>query len=397
MRNKFLCTYFIFSLLIVCFGKSHVVKCQSERSLEQKRNELLEKIDYTNDLLQKNRRKQTVSTENLRLISSKIETRRLLIRNIEFELEELNNRIENNLYVIESLNEDLKKIMMEYEKMVFAAYKNRRNNNIWLYVLSSESFNKAYRRYKYLSELSKYRKKQSNLIVSIKDLLESKNISLAKSKIEKQELLFAYSKEADNLKKEICEEERLIVRLKNDEKQLRKEIEQNKKNEKRIADEIQKLIRLRKQSSNADLAADNVITEQFKSSIGKLNWPVTNGVIVGKYGQHYHEVLKEVKVNNIGIDISTEQHADVYSVFDGVVSSIVVIMGTNSTVLVKHGSFFTVYQNLVDLRVKVGTKLSKGDIIGKVYTDENTNSSKLHFQIWDDKKTLDPVEWISKK
>ena len=380
-------------LISIFFGES---KAQDKYTLESKRNEYLEKIEYTNKLLEKNRKRQNLTSTNLNLIIQQVETRKLLVLNIESEIDYLNERIMDNEFVISSINEDLQRIKEEYEKLIYYAYKNQRTTNLWLFIFASKNFNQAYRRYKYLVEYTKYRKKQKELILSIKDLLVEKNDDLKDKRLDKQELLFAYSRESSNLRKEIASKELYISQLKDKERQLKKEIEVNKRNERRIADEIARLIAKEKERTKVEAEKDKVITSDFLRNLGKLQWPVETGIIVSEYGEHYHPVLKEVKINNPGIDISTNENASVYAIYDGEVSGIYGILGSNNTVIVKHGDFYSVYQNVIDLRVKIGTKLRKGDIIGKVYTDSKTNSSLLHFQIWEGKKTVDPNKWIAK-
>ena len=99
---------------------------------------------------------------------------------------------------------------------------------------------------------------------------------------------------------------------------------------------------------------------------------------------------------NNGIDITTISEADVRVVFDGEVISVVGIMGTNLNVIVKHGNYFTVYSNLVNVRVKQGDKVKHKDIIGKVYTEKGAGSAVLHFEIWEGMNKQNPVQWIGK-
>lgn len=387
-RKKIICLIFI-----ICSG---FLMGQDKQSLENKRDEYLEKIKLANDLLKSTKSKKTATTANLKLIINKIEVRKLLIKNIENEITGLNERIDNNYYVISSLENDIIRLKKEYEKLIYYAYRNHKTTNLWLFVFASETFNQAYRRYKYLIEYTKYRKKQKELIISIQYLIENKNNDLINKRKKKQDLLFAYSKESDNLRREIYEKENLISSLKVKERHLKREIEINKKNAKKIAEEIRILIEKEQKRNSSDKESDKIISNEFRNSMGKLQWPVKSGIIINEYGEHYHPVLKEVKLNNPGIDISTNRNADIYAVYDGEVSGVYGIMGTNNTVIIKHGGFFTVYQNVVDLKVKIGTKLKKGDIIGKVFTDTNTNSTVLHFQIWEGKNTVNPYKWIIK-
>jgi murein DD-endopeptidase MepM/ murein hydrolase activator NlpD len=123
---------------------------------------------------------------------------------------------------------------------------------------------------------------------------------------------------------------------------------------------------------------------------------VERGVITGRYGLHQHPVLKQVTVNNDGVDISTVKGAEARALFDGEVSKIVSILGRNFTVILRHGNFLTVYQNLVELKVKQGDNVRVKQVLGTVHTDSETNSTILHIQVWKERSIQNPEEWISR-
>ncbi|MEX0598556.1 MAG: M23 family metallopeptidase, partial [Candidatus Paceibacterota bacterium] len=115
----------------------------------------------------------------------------------------------------------------------------------------------------------------------------------------------------------------------------------------------------------------------------------------GKYGDQNHPVLKGVKIKNNGIDINTVPGTEIRSIFDGEVTKVIAILGANYTVIIKHGEYRTVYQNLIDVKVKAGDKIKTKSVIGTVFTDQE-NASRLHFELWKDKLTQNPELWLSK-
>lgn len=106
--------------------------------------------------------------------------------------------------------------------------------------------------------------------------------------------------------------------------------------------------------------------------------------------------MKGIKINNNGIDISASKGAQVRSVFNGVVSKVVFIPGANYTVIIRHGNFLSVYQNLTEVIVKAGDKLKAKQPIGLLFADASGNSSVLHFEIWQELVKLDPEDWLIK-
>eukprot|EP00825_Cyclidium_porcatum_P036442 TRINITY_DN3852_c0_g1_i1.p2 TRINITY_DN3852_c0_g1~~TRINITY_DN3852_c0_g1_i1.p2 ORF type:complete len:235 (-),score=32.84 TRINITY_DN3852_c0_g1_i1:16-720(-) len=179
-----------------------------------------------------------------------------------------------------------------------------------------------------------------------------------------------------NAKKKSCfcktnrfNNKKIIVELQKKEGELRKEIKNKKQIEKQLEAEIRKLIeeeiRKRKKNNNSKvIKADNVLSSNFKENKGKLPWPLDNATVVAEFGEHGHAILKGVKVNNNGIDLGSSKQNSVKAVFTGEVSKIIRIPGTNVTVIIRHGNYLTVYQNLSEVKVKTGDKVSTGQIIG---------------------------------
>jgi septal ring factor EnvC (AmiA/AmiB activator) len=68
------------------------------------------------------------------------------------------------------------------------------------------------------------------------------------------------------------------------------------------------------------------------------------------------------------------------------------------SIIIKHGRYFTVYSNLVNVLVKMGDKVETGKIIGEVFNDkEKGNEAVLKFMVTEERVNLDPELWISKK
>lgn len=141
-----------------------------------------------------------------------------------------------------------------------------------------------------------------------------------------------------------------------------------------------------------------LLSENFESNKGRLPWPVENGIITGNFGLQKHKELAFVTENNPGIEITSYGTAIARSIFEGEVSRVLTIPGANMAVIIKHGMYYTVYQNLVNVKVKVGDKVRTRQEIGEVYCDEEKGKKAiLKFMIFKDKLKLDPEQWIVKK
>ncbi len=131
-----------------------------------------------------------------------------------------------------------------------------------------------------------------------------------------------------------------------------------------------------KLESAPEVVLANTVFEQNK---GSLPWPVPSGAIGSKFGRHAHESIAGIEVNNKGIDFITSANAEIYTVFNGTVTSVFNIQGAGMNVIVTHGAYKTVYSGLQNVYVSVGSKVNTKDKIGNVA--DNGEGYVLHFEL----------------
>lgn len=125
------------------------------------------------------------------------------------------------------------------------------------------------------------------------------------------------------------------------------------------------------------------LAANFAENKGKLPFPVEGRYsIVRHFGRNKHPNLPNIETDNAGIDIQTATGATVRSVFDGEVSAIICPDGYNNVVLLRHGTYVTVYANIGTLSVRKGDKVKRNQPLGTVFVDTaDSNRSILHFEI----------------
>ncbi|MBO4488958.1 MAG: M23 family metallopeptidase [Bacteroidales bacterium] len=138
------------------------------------------------------------------------------------------------------------------------------------------------------------------------------------------------------------------------------------------------------------------IDKAFKKKQGKLPWPVSQGVKVFDYGTHPHPNVPSVTVNNHGIDIETAAGTPVRAIFQGEVTSVIEILG-KKVIMIRHGSFISVYQNVTDLLVKKGDKVKAKQTIATVSKEDDSEQYILHFELWENTSHVNPNHWLSKR
>ncbi|MFA5327414.1 MAG: peptidoglycan DD-metalloendopeptidase family protein [Prolixibacteraceae bacterium] len=377
---------------------------QALDDLRKKKQKTNEQIKYTTRLLEEAQKNEKKTLNKYNILNKQIELRTSLITGINSEVGVLADFIDQNAWLVNSLNSDLDELKKEYANMIVFAQRNQTNYSKLLFVLSSNSFNQAYKRIMYLRQYTEYRKNQAELILWIRDLIQVKVKNLEKQRSEKESLLDSKKKEANRLSQEKQQQGKYLTTLQKKQKEFRKKLKEQQQIEAQLSREIQRIIDEEVNKAKASGKAgyemtpeQKLVSGQFEQNKKRLPWPVERGVITDHFGVHEHPVLKNIQVRNNGVDISTDQGAKARSVFAGEVSRVFVVTGGNKAVIIRHGKYLTVYSNLVNVVVNSGDKVAVKQTIGTIGTDNDDESKTvLKFQIWRENEKLDPEGWIAK-
>lgn len=376
---------------------------QTKEELEKRKGKTLEEIAYTNRLLEETRQKKQNSLNRVKILDQRIQLRSQLIRSINQEISLYSEEIEKKVILIDELEKDMEEVKKQYELLVRHAFWNKNNYDRIMFILSADNFNMAYKRMKYIQQYTRHRREQVLMIQSMQAELKLEVNKMEEMVKEKEEMARQKAAENKNLERERKSKDMMVKELSGREKELRKKIEENKKIARRLEKEIADIITAEASKNRSRSIYDQLtpeerlISDNFQGNKGKLPWPTERGVVTGRFGMQQHAVLKQVTVQNDGIDISTVKGAEARALFDGVVSKVVAILGANYTVIIRHGNFLTVYQNLINVRVKHGEKVKVKQVLGTVFTEEETNSTMLHIEIWKELNKQNPEDWLSRK
>ena len=143
--------------------------------------------------------------------------------------------------------------------------------------------------------------------------------------------------------------------------------------------------------------ADRELSGNFAANRGKLPMPISGAyIITSHYGQYAVEGLRNVKLDNKGIDIQGKPGAQARAIFDGKVAAVFQLNGLFN-VLVRHGNYISVYCNLSSASVKSGDMVKTKQSIGQVFSDGTDNGrTVLHFQLRREKEKLNPEPWLNR-
>lgn len=386
---------------LLCAAISLTGIAQKRSDLEKKKSELSKDIEYKNKLLSETAKSKKRSLNELVLLKKKIANRQNLISTLKSEITLIDGQIAGKQNEIIEKEAELNALKEEYAKMIYYAYKTRSRYDQLMFILASESVNQAYKRMKYLQQYATYRKIQADLIAEAQLELNAALSELEEKKIEKELLLKAKEKEALNLSSDQGDKQKVLNELSSKEKELKNEIKKKKEEAGRLQKAIQRIIAEEMKKQAKDNKGKFVLTPEamalssnFENNKGKLPWPTEKGVVTEYYGEHAHPVLKGIKVNNNGVDISTESGAVARAVFTGVVSGVIVIQGMGKAIMVRHGEYITVYSNLKEVFVQKGDAVDTKQQIGLALTDADKGKTEVHFEIWKGQTTMNPSGWL---
>jgi len=306
-----------------------------------------------------------------------------------------------------------------------------------MFLLSSQNFLQAYKRAQYMKQYASYRKTQGVEIEEKSRELEGFNEIIGVQKTAKQKLIEENEKERIALEKEKQVQQELEKSIKKDKKQIIADIKKKQQETKNIDNQIQKLLRAAIAAANKKTAEANrktaeanrkaapnspktiskeaakaestaietsskivlttegqLVSNSFKANKGRLPWPVEKGFVSLGYGDQAHPIYKTLVIHNSGVEITTDQGANARAVFGGEVISVMVLSPVNKAVMIQHGDYFTVYQNLSSVSVSKGDKVSIKQQIGKIRTSGDTGKTVLKFTISQNTTYSNPASWL---
>jgi murein hydrolase activator len=403
----------LLAVILLQLVATPVLNAQSKSDLERKRAKLQNEIRDTNKKLKSTQKTKSTATAQLNVLKKKIALREELIVTINKEVSNINAEIDQTTKGIRTLESDMEELKNSYAEMIRFAQKNQNSYQRLSFIFAAADFNQAYKRLQYIQQYSEARKMQAQKLDSTQQSLKLKKENLESQKSEKTALRESELKEQQNLNDERKEKDKLIAKLKANEKKLRTDLANKrrakKKLDKAIDDLIKKEIEAAKRKAKAagkkNVTSANVfsltpeakkLSASFAGNMGKLPWPVANGKIVSSFGDHPHPELKGIVEHNNGVDIRTSKASTARALFDGEVTGIITIPGANSAIIIRHGEYLTVYSNLEAIFVNKGDKVTTKQSIGRVFTDPHEKTGEIHLEIWKGTSKLNPAKWLTR-
>ena len=410
------------------------VVAQSGKSSAQLKNDkkkIETEIANTQKLLKKTESNQKAAVQQAALLRQQINNHEKMIINLNSQIIQMEDEQQQNQQEIKQLEKKLAYMKSDYAQVVYNAYRNRRFLDKVTFILAADDFSQMFRRLRYFTIFSRNVREQSEQIQKTMEELAQKSEQIEQLKNDKQTTLSSKEQEIKELEIDRRKKTQNAEKLKKESKKLQEELKTKQQQRKELDAAIQRAVKAEiakanaernknakssssKGSSGKSTAASSSTASSSKSSSvisltpeekslntsfvnnkGKLPWPVVKGAKVSDFGNYPHPDVPSVMVDNHGIDIMVESGTPVRAVFNGVVTSVVPVMGT-TVVIVRHGEYLTVYQNVASVCVKVGDKVTTKQTLGMVAKSATSSTYELHFEIWKNDRYMNPNDWIAR-
>tara|TARA_B110000008_G_scaffold265886_1_gene291497 strand:- start:131 stop:1360 length:1230 start_codon:yes stop_codon:yes gene_type:complete len=402
--------YFSFILFIfLAIGSSNAnAQSQRQQELEEKRRELQQEIREITKLLFAGKKEKKSVVSAVEDLNYKISVRKNLIRITNQQANLLTREINANQDEISTRRVKLKALKEAYADMIVKSYKNRARDNKLMFLLSSSSFQQAYRRLQYIKQYADYQRQQAEIIKVETKQLQLLNQDLLVQKKDKQKLVGENKAAKLILDKELKDQQAFIESIQKNLAKFSAQIKDKQKASEKLDKEIRKLIREAIAASNKKAGKSvksrtfsmtpeqKVLAANFTANKGKLPWPVASGVVKMRFGTNPSPIDPSIKIKSNGVRIATNKGEPIRAVFDGVVQGIMTPKNGNNTIMIRHGNYITVYKNLSKFYVSKGDKVTTKQVLGEVITNKASGESILSFGIYKDSAIQNPSIWVYK-
>ena len=435
---------FLFIILLPLFAFSQNSK--KVKALQKQKAELQNTLQKSKAELNKTKQQVKAGQQNIHYIGVQLNNRLDQIVGLEKEIDDLDSLILQMQGKIQEKEQELKQKREKLKQAMRYARTQKGQSSSLIFILSAKTVKQMFRRSRYAREYVKFQHKLGEQILKKQaELLEEQN-QLLNTKSKKSDLIREVMLQRKELGVQQVQQQRKVDGLKKQESGLAGKIAQqqkqlsdlDKKIDALIAYEIEQARKAAAEAARKKAAAeaarkkaaeeaakkksgksvatskgstttpstpvrpdtwltpaDRQLNGSFEQNRGRLPVPITGQYMIGnRFGTYTVPGLKDVQLDNKGTNYIGRPGARARSIFSGEVTAVFQFGGSRN-VLIRHGSYISVYCNLSSVTVTKGQKVNAKDIIGTV-ADDGSGRCVLHFQLRKETAKLNPEHWIGR-
>ena len=401
--NKIGLTIFVAVLAFgsITLAQQHKVK-EAEEKIRSSKEEL-EKLEGQIKKSDKEARglkaKEKDLLSEIHTIEKKIDSSRKSLGSLSTEIDELSSEIDYLGRQLTHTRERLNTKKSILNRRLREIYKRGKLHQFSV-LLGSHSFTDMLKRFKYLTLIATQDKRLVGEVNQLRQSYEQYKLANERKLIQKVERKNQLEKERKQLENSESEREKLLGQVKTKRSEVLKSIERREAEREMIQKVIAEWEKKRKEAielAKREGRAPPIDIPFLEGLKGNLNWPVDQGKLLRPFGQYVDNTTHTRVINN-GIDIQSPAGASVFSVGEGQIMFIDWFRSYGKTVMIEHGGGMrSIYSHLGDVYVEVGQMVRNRQVIAQVGSTGSLEGPKLHFEIRQGAKAIDPETWLSTK
>lgn len=428
-------------------------------TLQNRRTSLQKDITRNEKLLKSLNSNVKKQLSTLSVLNGQIENQRKVVDGIAADVNTLTGNLNSLNSQLDRLQSELSDRRSKYRRSMVYLYRNRSRQNRMMFIFSGKSFTQMLRRWRYVRDYASFQRILGEQVERKQQQVAAKQAQVEQAKKEKDAMLAKGRDEQARLETQQKERQTLVDGLQKQQKSVRSVLATSKAQYAALNTKIERLIQQqiaeerrrqeaerRKREAAAEAARkreearreaermaaarkagktlprttapskttakaeepsasksqgfilsskEQALSNNFTANRGRLPVPITGPYMITQhYGQYSVSGLSGVRLDSKGINITGKSGAHARSIFDGEVTA-VFSLGGYSNVLVRHGSYISVYCNLSSVSVGRGQHVSARQTLGSVARDASGNCT-LHFQLRKEKDALNPESWLGR-
>lgn len=151
---------------------------------------------------------------------------------------------------------------------------------------------------------------------------------------------------------------------------------------------VRKAARVARGAAGAVRSAAGALVVLIATGCALPRWPV-EGPMTSPYGLRFLGWRPDI---HEGVDISAPEGTDVLAMSEGRVSYAGSMAGYGNVVFVRHNTgIVSVYAHLSSIAVRADQLVDHRQVIGRVGRSGDATGPHLHFEVWMDGRSVDPV------
>lgn len=434
--------------MLLCLAPLGAQTNKRIKDLQNRQGQLRKQIEETQTLLNSTKKDVGSQLNTLNALTGQIDERRRYIDTLTSDMAQIDAEMNLVEAQLSRLQTDLLAQKDDYVASLRYLQRHGSIQQKLMFIFSAGSLAQTLRRLRYVREYATYQKAQGLAKQQQQQDISAKRKELEEVRASKTDLLQQREAERRVLETQQREQRALVNELQKTQKGLQDEIRKKQAEANKLNAEIDKLVaaeieKARKQAEEearreaeakkqaeavkrtetktvtktaakpattktatsaksttalapASLAStDKALSANFEQNRGRLPAPITTSyIVVSRFGQYNVQGMKNVTLDNKGIDLQGKPGAKARAVFNGKVAAIFQLNGLFN-VLVRHGQYISVYCNLSSTSVKQGDDVTTRQELGTVFTDtSNDNRTVLHFQLRKERDKLNPERWL---